>query len=1121
MSTNNKITREVLESYLRCKTEAALKLKGEHGTHSEYEIWSMEQTTQQKFAAEANLLKRHDGQAVDKRTNLTASIMKTGPSVILEGCFEDQLLSISIDALVKDGEHSSKRSRSTYIPVLFYDGEVHAAQKALLELFAALVSELQENEPIVGLVFPSDGKPKVVRLEPGLKLARSALSDVKELHRGSLSPMLVLNSHCQVCEFQSRCHAEAVKDDNLSLLQGIKESQITRLNQKGIFTVNQLSYTFRMRRRPKRAKKVIYKHQFSLRALALREKKIFVHSSPTIAISGTRIYLDIEGTPRHGTYYLIGILTVSGERETYKAYWADTESESDQTNIFAKLLDHLSQFPDYRLLHFGSYEVVALRRMRARMTEPYQQQIEQVLKQAINILGIISPYVYFPTYSNSLKELGRFLGSQWSDPSSSGKQTLVWRARWLDSREPSLKEALIRYNNEDCAALRNVVEFLERALVCSSTLTTQGAEVVPTSTFSRQKGEWPHFGSTTFVLDDFRAINKLAYFDYQRDKVFTRTGQFRRKLAKEKNCKLFRPNKVVTHKAAKCPVCDNRKIEIVSQAVHEVTDLKFTHSGVKRWNIRYLAWRYCCTRCGHKFVPAAFQKCRTLPKYGRGLISWCIYQMMIGGQNINRVHRSLLELFNISVPNGSVYKFKKTVSAYFRRGYEKIQKDVLSGGLICVDETSVNLRQEKGYVWVFASSNSVFFIYRNSREGSFLSDLLRQFKGVLVSDFYTAYDSLNVRQQRCLLHLIRDMNEDVLINPFDDELKSIATRFSALLRTTVETIDRYGLKARHLNKHRRHAERFCDWVTGSKFDSEVAKGYARRISKYREYLFAFLSYDGVPWNNNNAEHAIKSFAKFRRTSNGIVTEGTVSDYLVILSVCLTCEYRGINFLKVLLGDEKRHFGFGPKHFPPLRLRVPHVLRPPRYTKTAVAEPDIIIDQAGEEVLDHIHKNARGVSLSTFLPKTFDGLSRFFKYFRYRAAPMRSLAVVDVDPKKLQRLIIAIVYVLRKGARHRTMILSAQNVRFNKPHVVTGLTGGFVAVSVSDGGRIEQLQSRAREDQTPPGLEAGFSLEGVPALAKEFGGAAVVRSFRTARKVVTTLVTIYIPRYSRREECRSA
>lgn len=61
----------------------------------------------------------------------------------------------------------------------------------------------------------------------------------------------------------------------------------------------------------------------------------------------------------------------------------------------------------------------------------------------------------------------------------------------------------------------------------------------------------------------------------------------------------------------------------------------------------------------------------------------------------------------------------------------------------------------------------------------------------------------------------------------------------------------------------------------------MAKGYVRRVSKYRDYLFTFLSYDGVPWNNNNAEHAIKSFAKFRRTSNGVVSEDTVSDYLVI------------------------------------------------------------------------------------------------------------------------------------------------------------------------------------------------------------------------------------------------
>jgi transposase len=45
---------------------------------------------------------------------------------------------------------------------------------------------------------------------------------------------------------------------------------------------------------------------------------------------------------------------------------------------------------------------------------------------------------------------------------------------------------------------------------------------------------------------------------------------------------------------------------------------------------------------------------------------------------------------------------------------------------------------------------------------------------------------------------MRDINEDLHKNPFDDELKEIAGRFGTLLREIVETIDTYGLKARHL-----------------------------------------------------------------------------------------------------------------------------------------------------------------------------------------------------------------------------------------------------------------------------------------------------------------------------------
>jgi hypothetical protein len=39
--------------------------------------------------------------------------------------------------------------------------------------------------------------------------------------------------------------------------------------------------------------------------------------------------------------------------------------------------------------------------------------------------------------------------------------------------------------------------------------------------------------------------------------------------------------------------------------------------------------------------------------------------------------------------------------------------------------------------------------------------VLKDFRGVLVSDFYAAYDSLTCEQQKCLIHLIRDMNTDL------------------------------------------------------------------------------------------------------------------------------------------------------------------------------------------------------------------------------------------------------------------------------------------------------------------------------------------------------------------------
>src|SRR5262249_14668639 len=144
-------------------------------------------------------------------------------------------------------------------------------------------------------------------------------------------------------------------------------------------------------------------------------------------------------------------------------------------------------------------------------------------------------------------------------------------------------------------------------------------------------------------------------------------------------------------------------------------------------------------------------------------------------------------------------------------------------------------------------------------------ELLSGFSGVLVSDLYSAYDAIDCPQQKCLLHLLRDVNDDLKNHPFDDDLKSIAQRFGVVLRSIVETLDRYGMRKWHLHKHKKHAEGFLDYVSTHTFTSEVALGYQRRVKKAGSKLFTFLDHDDVPWNNTCAEHAVKNFMRFKRT----------------------------------------------------------------------------------------------------------------------------------------------------------------------------------------------------------------------------------------------------------------
>ena len=905
-----KITRAIIESYLNCKYKGHLKLAGEGGTKSDYEVMTAAARAASREQAIASLVARFGEGDACQGTTVTAATLKKGAPLLADANLEDEHRSLRVDSL-KRADGPSRLGEHHYLPVLHHHGDKAGwQQKLLLAVLGLVLDRVQGLRPTIGLVARGpEGRLGKVRLDAKLyRQAEQVLAELTRLQAGGEPPRLTLNEHCQVCEFRLRCRNQAEQADDISLLGGVGAKELQRYNRKGIFTLTQLSCTFRSRKRGKRVKRTGHVRYAALQALAIREKKVHVYGTPELGRKPVQVFLDAEGTEDGSFAYLLGVLVGEGDAQKSYSFWADGPDQ--EVEAFDAFLDLLVDHEDFVLFHYGSYEKALLRRMRRVVKR--KRLVDRALAKAVNVLSVIHASVYFPTYSNGLKDVSRYLGCTWTEENASGLQSLVWRARWEQTRDASWKEKLVTYNAEDCAALKKVAEFVQAVGETARRrgeggAAAQGGPAIAWADELAAQSSRKEWCRPNFALQDFDHVNRCAYFDYQREKVFLRTSKAIRRAClrhkKPRKRDKLPVNREIEIRSHTCPACNGKQITRLSSKMHSklAYDLKFTGGGIRRQVIRCTAASYRCEECKRTFLPRRYKR---LDKYQNGLKSWAMYQHVVHRMSLKHLAAMFEECFGLRVRFQEIHMLKALAARRFRPACKRILDRILKGGLIHSDETHTNLKKGKGYVWVVTNLEDVLYMYRPNREAGFLQDLLKDFKGVLVSDFYSGYDSLLCEQQRCLVHLIRDINDDLKGNPYDEEFKALAAEFGKLLRSIVGTIDKYGLKRRHLHKHKAAVARFFGNLTSRVYRSELAGSYQNRLVKNENKLFTFLDHDGVPWNNNPGEHAVKAFAYYRRVSDGMLEEGGLSDYLVLLSVYQTCKYRGVSFLRFLLSREE-------------------------------------------------------------------------------------------------------------------------------------------------------------------------------------------------------------------------
>jgi predicted RecB family nuclease len=356
------ITTAAFAAYLKCPTKGILVARGEKPPQTFFV--GLENNISEVFKTKIG-----SAALVNFRDLARSSSRKDAPTLFdCESAFYPTKPAAAIRGAQVELTHD-------FIPVLYSAWNKLNESDRLTICFGALsvaeVTGIGIELPQTGhIIFGDVGCTKPVNVsEQLIRKAKHMVERITKECESDELPPVVLNKHCQICDFQARCRDIAANREDLSLLATMTETERQKFIERGITTITQLSYGYRPRRRkrskltPSRVSPLI-KHDNKLKAIAIKKGQVHVIGAPEFGGDGTPVFIDVEGMPDRDLYYLIGLRYQNQGRVVERSSWADRPE--DEFTIWQNCVRALREIDNPRLIHYGAYETRFLKAMRAR-----------------------------------------------------------------------------------------------------------------------------------------------------------------------------------------------------------------------------------------------------------------------------------------------------------------------------------------------------------------------------------------------------------------------------------------------------------------------------------------------------------------------------------------------------------------------------------------------------------------------------------------------------------------------------------------------------------------------------------------------------------------------------------
>lgn len=370
------------------------------------------------------------------------------------------------------------------------DGKPKKHYAVQLALYTDILIELQASAGSYAYIWDVHGKEVHYDfLEPLGRRGNESLWSLYQHARDSVIATLArqretraaASSNCKLCVWRSACLTTLQAEHDLSLLPELGRARRDALMDEFPTLEDLAAADVEQHMRGRKTSfgrvgpEMLRRFQARAQLAIDANPKPYLKQPIVLPRANTELFFDIETDPMRDLCYLHGFVLRKNRDESterFHAFFAEGVTPLAERDAFAAAWAFLQSHGSATVYIYSKYERTLYRQLAAKYPDVCSIEAVDALFASPRVIDlyydVVRPHSEWPTLDFSIKSIAKCLGFTWRDNNPSGAASIEWFEQYVQKQDPSVKSRILEYNEDDCRAMRVLVDAIPQLEVRES-----------------------------------------------------------------------------------------------------------------------------------------------------------------------------------------------------------------------------------------------------------------------------------------------------------------------------------------------------------------------------------------------------------------------------------------------------------------------------------------------------------------------------------------------------------------------------------------------------------------------------------------------------------------------------